>query len=458
MKNLLLGTLMAFSPLCVTAWAATAPVEAVVFSASDGKDGGIYYAGLSDNRHGVLSLYGATDIGGSSGCDSLGCGTVFLLTPPAGGQTVWVRTVLHTFNGGDGAYPQSRLMDGNEGALFGTTARGGSVDGGTIFKLTPPTKAETVWKQSVLHSFSGASDGTYPSGVIADRNGALYGTTEFGGGGACGGGCGTVFKLDPPADGQGVWTETILHRFHGGSDGANPLAELVADADGALYGTTPLGGGGDCNGGGCGVVFKLVPPASGHGDWTESILYRFRGGSDGAAPNAGLIADREGALYGATTAGGSSPCACGAVFRLAPPADGRADWTETLLYSFRGGSDGGFPNARLSTDRDGAIYGSTNEGGDLGCLGGIGGCGTAFKLTPTRDHALWTETVLHRFTGGSDGAFPGELLVADRQHALYGTAAKGGGGNGCGGFGCGVVFEINLRAARDPDYSAAQQP
>jgi len=443
MKGFSRSAIAVFIALGVAGWTSAPPSESVLFSAADGSKGGIYYAGLSTGNG--EALYGTTDIGGTSGCNDQGCGTVFELTPPTRGQTAWVKSVLHDFSGADGANPQSRLITGSDGVLYGTTVQGGADDGGTVFKLAPPAAPGVAWKQTLLHGFAGGHDGFYPSGLTADMQGALYGTTQFGGSTGCGGGCGTVFKLAPPADGRTNWTETVLYRFQGGNDGANPLANLIADANGALYGTTPQGGGTACNGVGCGVVFKLIPPADGQIEWTEAILYRFQGGSDGATPYAGLIASREGALYGTTTAGGSGSCDCGAVFKLAPPVGPHANWTETLLYSFQGGSDGGFPNARLTADRQGAIYGSTNEGGDLGCFGDIGGCGTVFKLTPpTRDHGAWTESVLHRFSGGSDGAFSGELLVSDSENALYAAAASGGGGDGCGGYGCGVVFKIDL--------------
>jgi uncharacterized repeat protein (TIGR03803 family) len=428
----------------VAGWTSPLSAESVLYRAASAREGGIYYAGLLAGQHGVF--YGATDIGGSGGCGGRGCGTLFRLAPPSPGATAWVRTMLHSFTGSDGAYPQSRLIAGKAGALYGTTTEGGAGDRGTIFQLAPSDEAATAWEQSVLHSFSAGADGSYPSGLIADTDGTLYGTTQAGGGGACGGGCGTVFKLAPPAAGGTDWTKTVLHHFRGGRDGANPFAELIAGDDGALYGTTPEGGGSGCGGVGCGVVFRLAPSAGDQTEWTTTILYRFQGGGDGAAPYAGLIADTGGALYGTTTAGGSGACGCGAVFRLAPPAGGsHAEWRETLLYSFRGDLDGSFPTTRLSTDRQGAIYGSTNEGGDPSCLDDGFGCGTVFKLTPRADNAPWTESVLHRFTGGGDGAFPSELLVSDQDDALFGATALGGARGGCAGYGCGAVFMINPR-------------
>jgi uncharacterized repeat protein (TIGR03803 family) len=287
-----------------------------------------------------------------------------------------------------------------------------------VFKLSP-NGTETV-----LHTFTGGSDGANPNGaLIADTAGNLYGNTTYGGdGGSCShfGGCGVVFKLSP--DG----TETVLHTFTGGSDGANPIAGLIADRAGNLYGTTFFGGGrGSCYRG-CGVVFKLSP------DGAETVLHTFTGGSDGSSPEAPLIADSAGNLYGTTDYGGgicSGPFAgCGVVFKLSP------DGVETVLHTFTGGRDGADPSAGLIADRAGNLYGTTFFGGGRGsCYGGTG-CGVVFKLSP--DGA---ETMLHTFTGGSDGASPsvGLGLIADTAGNLYGTTTSGGvGANG-------VVFKLS---------------
>jgi uncharacterized repeat protein (TIGR03803 family) len=194
----------------------------------------------------------------------------------------------------------------------------------------------------MLHAFHGGTDGANPhAGVISDSNGVLYGTTWRGGGTGCVSslGCGTVFKLTPPAAGQTKWTKEILYRFQGGSDGEAPFAGLVLDSKGALYGTTLAGGASF----GLGTVFKLKPPVPPATQWTEKVLYRFTGtGNDGDGPQAGLIFDSEGALYGTTT-GGGGPANCGTVFKLTPPAAGLTQWTETVLYSFTGTGDGCLP-------------------------------------------------------------------------------------------------------------------
>ena len=240
--------------------------------------------------------------------------------------------------------------------------------------------------ETVLYRFLGGSDGSFPyAGLIADEKGALYGTT-LGGGSGCPqnpNGCGTVFRLTPPTKGQSAWAETVLYSFKGGSDGQGPSAGLIIDKQGALYGTTALGGN-DCphqvSSNGFGTVFKLTPPAKGQTAWTPTVLYRFfcsqPSCSEGVNPYAGLIADREGALYGTTLSGGSGDN--GTVFKLAPPAKGQTAWTETVLYRFSGGSDGADPFAGLIADNQGTLYGTT-IGGAGSCFTGSG-CGTVFKL------------------------------------------------------------------------------
>jgi uncharacterized repeat protein (TIGR03803 family) len=254
----------------------------------------------------------------------------------------------------------------------------------------------------VLYVFAGGSDGYIPFGdLIEDTAGNFYGTTIYGGGNGCAGGygCGTVFRLAPNG------AETVLYSFAGGSDGAQPFASLIEDAAGNLYGTTSAGGGTGCaNGDGCGTVFKLTP------DGTETLLHIFTGGSDGGNPQAGLIVDVRGNLYG-TTANGGSGCngyGCGIVFKLVP------DGTETVLYTFTGGRDGATPYAGLIKDSAGNFY-STTAGG------GRHNKGTVFRLAPDG-----TETVLHDFAAGSDGAFPYGGLIKDKSGDLYGTTPGGG--------------------------------
>ena len=201
----------------------------------------------------------------------------------------------------------------------------------------------------------------------------LYGTTVFGGAN----GAGTVFELTPPSSPRGAWTFTILYSFSpftifpGGAtgDGNGPAAGLISDATGALYGTTANGGAN-----GYGTVFKLTPPAVAGGPWTETVLYSFTGGSDGGSPKASLIFDESGALYSTTTVGGLN--GQGTVFKLTPPGVPDGAWTETVLYSFAGLDVGTSPSgAGLIFDSSGALYGTTSTGG-------ANGFGTVFKLAP----------------------------------------------------------------------------
>jgi uncharacterized repeat protein (TIGR03803 family) len=307
-------------------------------------------------------------------------------------------TTLWSFTGSaDGAFPAGALFaDEEAGAVYGTTNAGGSQTSGcgTVFKIDPANQTLiTIW------TFTGGSDGCAPIGqLIGDDRGALYGTA--GGGGAFGNG--TVFKLSPPARGQTAWSLTTLWSFSGGSDGALPLAGVIADEDGALYGTTARGGvlSTECGFGGressCGVVFKLTPPASGQTAWTETVLWSFSGGGDGWLPVAPVIADYRGTLYGTTSAGGAGSnrtcffagSTCGVVFKLTPPASGQGGWTQTVLWNFSGNSDGGNPLAGLTADKRGVLYGTARSGGILtDCplfVGDSGrGCGVVYQLTGT---------------------------------------------------------------------------
>ena len=179
-------------------------------------------------------------------------------------------------------------------------------------------------------------------------------------------------QLTPPRRGQSGWTLTTLYFFTGNADGAQPAGGVVADKSGVLYGTTAWGGtfgGSLCGSWGCAVVFKLTPPASGQGTWTETVIWSFSGYADGACGNGPLIIDRNGALYGTTQYGGYLPCffsggfGCGNAFKLTPPAPGETAWTETTLWSFTGLSDGQSPLAGLVADNKGALYGTTTWGG-----------------------------------------------------------------------------------------------
>jgi hypothetical protein len=264
-------------------------------------------------------------------------------------------------------------------------------------------------------------------------------------------------------------TEKVLHNFQGTPDGADPTSRLVADSQGHLYGTTPNGGTGTNCGNysgipGCGTVFELTPPSASGGSWTEKVLYSFQGGNDGAVPVGGLILDRDGNLYGTTSAGGDSTGAdcvssslpgCGTVFRLSPPQASSASWTESLLYVFQGGSDGNQPQSGLIFDGKGDLYGTTYLGGSGYCDGYGAGCGSVFELaSPLKAGDPWTESILYSFNGlgGAyyDGAGPWGGVVFDSKGNLYGTTSAGGASrcysseSDCGG----IVFQLARPTAK----------
>jgi uncharacterized repeat protein (TIGR03803 family) len=355
--------------------------------------------------------------------------------------------VLFAFDALDGANPSSGLIADSNGVLYGTTGGGvGAGNAGSVYSLTPRRGG---YLETVLFAFKKREQGWVPSGgLIEDASGALYGTTVGGGRPGCktfeDGGCGTVFKLTPSPKG---YVETVLYAFTGKSDGALPQAGLIADAGGALYGTTSAGGLSSCTAyfeiTGCGTVFKLSPSASGY---TESVVYAYGGGTDGQSPWAGLIADANGVLYGTTEfGGGSAACksGCGAVFRLTPNGGG---YTESIVHAFEGGDDGANPLASLSAASDGTLYGTTLAGGKPGN-------GTAFSLTPTPSSGGYSETVLYAFAGAAGGR-PMAALLPGAGGVLYGTASLGGSGGG------GTVFALSPHGGKYTPhvFAAFQEP
>ena len=324
-----------------------------------GTDGANPAAGLVFDAAG--NLYGTTQSGGLTG-DCQGpngggpnsCGVVFKLTPNADGT--WTESVLYSFMGiPDAANPVGGLIFDAAGNLYGTTSAGGG-GVGTVFKLTP--SAGGTWTESVLHSFGGGWDGGYPyAGLIFDTAGNLYGTSFYGGDTrvvACG--CGVVWKLEPNP--EGTWTMSALFSFMG-EDGALPYAGLIFDAAGNLYGTTEEGGylsvcpvNADRIIGGCGVVFKLTPTSSG---WSETVLLAFLG-KPGEYPYAGVIMDAAGNLYGTTYGQNTN---YGSVFELTHTSTG---WSDTVLHKFTG--TGEYPIAGLTMDAAGNLYGTTSAGTD----------------------------------------------------------------------------------------------
>jgi len=301
------------------------------------------------------TLYGTTHGGG------LNYGTTFNLRPfPSVCKTAlcpWMETVLYSFAGspdGDGPGLGDLIFD-QAGNIYGTTVNGGANDLGAVFEMSP---SGSGWTESVLYSFSG-SDGAHPeNGVIFDNAGNLYGTTLDGGVG----GYGTVFELTPSGSG---WTEKVLYSFQNGSDGSHPVAGLIFDQSGNLYGATSNGG----TGGG-GAVFELTPSGN---SWTYSLVYSFIGGAN-CGPEASLVMDGAGNLYGTTVCDGVNKA--GSVFKLTPSGP---PWIYTSQHEFTGGSDGGNPISNVVFDANGNLYGTASEGGS-GCA--PNGCGVVWEITP----------------------------------------------------------------------------
>jgi uncharacterized repeat protein (TIGR03803 family) len=371
---------------------------------------------------------------------------ILIATPSAQAQTL---TVLHSFSAvADGAEPVTGLTMDQAGNLYGTTLSGGSAGFGTIFKLT---RKNSTWVFTPLYSFQGGSDGTSPQGRVAiGPDGSLFGTTVFGGNNQCSGkGCGTIFNLRPQAAACKTalcpWTETVLYRFTGLSDGSEPVGDLVFDQQGNLYGgssagayqLTPSYGGwtlsilsqfgvragvildnaGNLYGTNTDAIYQLTPSPDG---WIATVLHVL-GINDGYDPG-GLIFDQGGNLYGGNFSGGPSG-AGGTVFELSPSNGG---WTYQLLYAFSG--SGGPYLGSLVLDAAGNLYGTT-------IFDGLYDDGSVFKLTPS--NGGWAYTDLYNFQlGSSYGCFPNNSLVLDPNGNLYGTTEEGGSSNK------GVVFEI----------------
>jgi uncharacterized repeat protein (TIGR03803 family) len=391
---------------------ASAQKDFLLHNFNDTGDGYRPAAGLILDNSG--NFYGTTSDGGA-----YGGGTVFEVMPRTGGG--WMEKILHSFNdasGKDGYDPLGGVIFDASGNLYGTTNYGGAKNSGTVFELIPTAGGH--WDEKILYSFSDKGTGGYnpASGLVLDSSGDLYGTTVGGGGGTgCGNsGCGTVFELMPQA--SGAWAETVLHSFgSNGTDGLYPLAGLIFDTAGNLYGTTYQGGLY-----GAGTVFELTPTAG--GIWTETILNNFESrGTDGYESLASLTF-ADGNLYGTTFSGGTgcvSYGGCGTVFELTPTAGG--GWTETVLHYFAGGpSDGAGPYTVPVFDAAGNLYGTTFTGGTY--ADGEYSGGTVFELTQV--NGVWTETVLHNFGNGTDGQEPEAGLIFSTDGDLYGTTSSGG--------------------------------
>jgi uncharacterized repeat protein (TIGR03803 family) len=353
---------------------------------------------------------------------------VLIAVPPAAAQT---ETVIHSFRSSsvqDGAVPLSGVVADGKGALYGSTLAGGKYGDGSVYRLTPPPVQGGAWKQNILYSFTNGHDGANPVGsLVLGPAGRIYGTAD------CRCGSSKVFEISPPAHSGSPWTESVIYDFGPGPLGTGiGLSGLVADSKGKLYGSSFYGGRFKS-----GSVFRLSRQAD--GPWVERDLYSFPqydGGS--VAPN-GLVLNSAGTLYGVTASGGPPGINEGTVFSLTPPTSGSGAWTESLLYYFAAYAGDGFqPVGNPVLDANGALYGATVTGGL--------GSGTVFQLAPpTVVGGAWTESILYTFQNSSDGSGPAAGLVLDSAGALYGTTQFGG-DFGCSynGItdGCGVAFKL----------------
>lgn len=383
-------------------------------------EGSTPVAGLTIGPGG--NLYGTALEGGDDNgyicqlySDTAGCGTVFKLWNHQGD---WMFSLLFKFNGSDGAYPATSVTFGPNGSLYGETGLGGSCTYssygcGTIFNLTPgataPPAVLGLWSESVPYAFTGNDDGgPYPSAVIFDNAGNLYGTTDYGTYNA-----GNVFEFTPLG---GHWSETVLYSFYGGSDGQYPKGVLADAGFNHLFGITFKGGNDGCGSAGCGTIFELTRGESG---WTKTTLHTFADGGDGAWPEFTPIMDAAGNLYG-TTGGYNNP---GTVWEMSPSNGG---WTFTVLYTFSTPAAG--PFSGLAMDAAGNLYGTTYQGG-------LYNDGSVFELSPSNGGG-WTYTDLYNFTGGTDGGWPEGDVALDGNGNIYGITTGGGSSSK------GVVWEI----------------
>jgi uncharacterized repeat protein (TIGR03803 family) len=398
------GSMLAFA-LVLAAGASAQVDEHVLFSfPKSGADG--TFAGHKLYLDASGRLFGTANSGGANGD-----GTVFELSAPVNGVRSF--SLLYQFKGGnDGRNPAGAVVFDASGNLYGA-ALGGAHNSGVIYKLSP--SAGGSWTQSVIYAFGTTlTDGLYPNGLTIDAAGNLYGTTYEGGTNYVAG-LGTVFELSPNPD--GTWAQTVLYNFTG-PDGALPLSELVLDGAGNLYGTTSGGGAKFA----VGTVFELSP--AGGGVWTEKLLTSFPYSPYYQRPQTAVWFDAAGNIYG-TTAGSDSTPAYGSVFELTPNSDG--SWSPKALHLFGGPGDGSLP-AGLVGDANGNLFGTTASGGATGN-------GTVYELKKNAS-GQWIETIIHSFTGGADGEFPGTLTMG-MGNALYGATYHGGPGQS------GVIFETH---------------
>jgi uncharacterized repeat protein (TIGR03803 family) len=367
-----------------------------------------------------------------------GCGGIPVATGSISGRSApdtvlsspgrWKETSLHSFNYADGAYNlYAGLVFDGAGNLYGTSQSGGNYgcnireSCGVVFELTHA--ANGTWKEKVLHTFfSNDSLGFFPrAGLIVDANGNLYGTTSSGGP-YCSGSVGCGVVFELSPN-SGEWTEKVLYGFKGVTDGSGPEGALTFDAAGNLYGTTVAGGDADD-----GTIFELIRQTN--GSWVKRTLHSLTR-DEGAGPESKLVFDNAGNLYGtADFEGAYRSCGgygCGTAFQLRPGTNGI--WSLKVLHSFGKGIDGAYPVSGLSIDSAGNLFGVTDQGGphtaalQQPCF--VYGCGTVFELMRQKT-GKWTERTIHDFGKGTDGNLPRGDLIRDDSGALYGTAVFGG--------------------------------
>jgi uncharacterized repeat protein (TIGR03803 family) len=419
--------------LIVSLYSAQAQTFTVIHSFSGNQDGATPIASLTIDAGG--NIYGSTLAGGDKSqfpCLPGGCGVVFKLSRR---NSSWTLNPLYSFTGGaDGVAPGAPVSFGPGGLLYGSTIGGGAINSncmgaypgcGVVFTLHPrPTACSSVvcpWTENVIYQFANVYDGQYPQGSLAfDAAGNVYGTTSYGGSGACFGiGCGTVFQLSRSGSG---WLKTTIANYNNGFP-QGLLSGVIIDGAGNLFGSSNSGGDGNI-----GSVFEVTKAGS---VWLTTLLHSFTSLATGAYADGGLVMDHAGNLYGTTAEGG--PSGGGIVFELSPSVGG---WNYSVIANLTGNPGLSGSYGSLAIDANGNLYGTTYSDGAFQC-------GNVFKLTPSDGQWLYTD--LHDFTCGDDGGNPRAGVTLDSSGNIFGTtAAYGPSGNNCaaGANRCGVVWEI----------------
>jgi len=350
------------------------------------------------------NLYGTTASGGTHGC-----GTVFELSPSG---SSWTETTLYSFNGCDAQAmtPRGPLTLDSSGNLYGVLQ--GYLIEGWIFELS--RSGNGTWTETIIHEFK-PKEGMPNPDLTGDSSGNLYGTTQLDSTGYNG----EVFEFSPQSN--GTWKETVLYSFPAPDGVGMPVAGVIFDGKGNLYGAAFEGVGGN---GGSGAIYELSPPQSG-GTWSFTLLFSFA--ATNGAPSSRLVFDANGNLYGTSDNG---PGLYGSIFELLPSAGGT--WIEKIIHTFNL-NDGYYPIGTPILDAAGNVYGTTISGGS-GC--NQNSCGVVYKLTP-QGKGNWKEAILHPFESATDGSEPGSGLYLDSSGNLYGTTYYGG-----SRYGYGTVYQI----------------